>query len=65
MFLQAPVPWRALLTSVPVWTNVLAQWGGIWGLFTLMTHAPTYFKMIHGWNIKAVCIQHTSQAKCY
>ncbi|KAF2878881.1 hypothetical protein ILUMI_27289, partial [Ignelater luminosus] len=50
---KAPVPWKDLLTSVAVWMNVLAQWGGIWGLFTLMTHAPTYFKMIHGWNIKA------------
>ncbi|XP_018572111.1 sialin [Anoplophora glabripennis] len=49
----APVPWLKIFTSVPVWMNILAQWGGIWGLFTLMTHAPTYFKFIHGWNIKA------------
>lgn len=52
--LQEPVPWRHLLTSLPIWMNVLAQWGGVWGLFTLMTHAPTYFKVIHGWNIRAV-----------
>lgn len=45
------VPWKSILTSRPVWMNVLAQWGGIWGLFTLMTQAPTYFKMIHGWDI--------------
>lgn len=49
---KAPVPWRHILTSVPVWMNILAQWGGIWGLFTLMTHAPSYFKYIHGWNIR-------------
>ncbi|XP_017767924.1 PREDICTED: sialin-like, partial [Nicrophorus vespilloides] len=49
----APVPWRSILSSWPVWLNILAQWGGIWGLFTAMTHAPTYFKVIHGWNIKA------------
>lgn len=47
-------PWFEILTSKPVWLNVVAQWGGIWGLFTLMTHAPTYFKYIHGWNITMV-----------
>lgn len=45
-------PWKEILQSRPVWMNVIAQWGGIWGLFTLMTQAPTYFKIIHGWNIK-------------
>lgn len=34
--------------------NILAQWGGIWGFFTLMNHAPQYFKLVHGWDIKAV-----------
>jgi hypothetical protein len=42
------------MLSVPVWMNILAQWGGIWGFFTLMTHAPSYFKFIHGWSIQAV-----------
>ncbi|KAI8123658.1 hypothetical protein FF38_12474 [Lucilia cuprina] len=46
-------PWRSILTSRPVWMNVIAQWGGIWGLFTLMTQAPTYFRVIHNWNIRA------------
>ncbi|KAJ8930786.1 hypothetical protein NQ314_016381, partial [Rhamnusium bicolor] len=50
---QAPVPWIKIVTNVTVWMNILAQWGGVWGLFTLMTHAPTYFKFIHGWNIRA------------
>ncbi|KAH8240341.1 hypothetical protein KR038_004132 [Drosophila bunnanda] len=48
-----PTPWRAIATSRPVWLNVVAQWGGIWGLFTLMTHAPTYFRLIHHWNMRA------------
>ncbi|EDV36790.1 uncharacterized protein Dana_GF11776 [Drosophila ananassae] len=48
-----PTPWLAIATSRPVWCNVVAQWGGIWGLFTLMTHAPTYFRLIHHWNIRA------------
>ncbi|KAJ8919873.1 hypothetical protein NQ315_006402 [Exocentrus adspersus] len=50
---QAPVPWLKMTTNVTVLMNILAQWGGVWGLFTLMTHAPTYFKFIHGWNIRA------------
>lgn len=45
-------PWREILTDRAVWMTVAAQWGGIWGLFTMMTQAPTYFKYIHGWNIK-------------
>ncbi|KAH8418559.1 hypothetical protein KR222_001463, partial [Zaprionus bogoriensis] len=48
-----PTPWRQIATSRPVWMNVVAQWGGIWGLFTLMTHGPTYFSRIHHWNMRA------------
>ena len=45
-------PWGKILTSVPVWAIVAGQWGGIWGLFTLMTQTPTYFKIIHGWSVE-------------
>uniref|UniRef100_W8BYB1 Vesicular glutamate transporter 2 n=1 Tax=Ceratitis capitata TaxID=7213 RepID=W8BYB1_CERCA len=51
-----PTPWRRILTSRAVWMNVIAQWGGIWGLFTMMTQAPTYFRVIHHWNIRATGI---------
>ncbi|XP_063709965.1 putative inorganic phosphate cotransporter [Culicoides brevitarsis] len=47
-----PTPWKEILTSKIVWMILIAQWGGGWGLFTLMTQAPTYFKYIHGWDIK-------------
>ncbi|XP_019772895.1 sialin [Dendroctonus ponderosae] len=50
---RAPVPWAQIFRNRTVWMNILAQWGGLWGLFTLMTQAPTYFKFIHGWNIRA------------
>jgi hypothetical protein len=53
-FKLPPTPWKEVLLSRPVWMNILAQWGNIWGLFTLMTQAPTYFKHIHGWDIKMV-----------
>ncbi|XP_017483551.1 PREDICTED: vesicular glutamate transporter 1, partial [Rhagoletis zephyria] len=51
-----PTPWRRILTSRAVWMNVIAQWGGIWGLFTMMTQAPTYFRVVHHWNIRATGI---------
>lgn len=39
-----------MLLSGPVWINVVAQWGGIWALFTLLTQAPTYFNNVHHWD---------------
>ena len=51
---KLPTPWREILLSRPMWMNILAQWGNIWGLFTLTTQAPTYFKLIHGWDIRMV-----------
>lgn len=46
-----PTPWAAILKSRAVWVISIAQFGGVWGLFTLMTQAPTYFRTIHGWNL--------------
>lgn len=49
-----PVPWKSFMVSLPVYMIIVAQWGGGWGLFTLMTQAPTYFSVILGLNIKMV-----------
>ncbi|XP_068081578.1 sialin isoform X5 [Anabrus simplex] len=49
---KPPIPWKSILTSVPMWMNIFAQWGGIWGLFTLLTQAPTFFRYIHGMNVR-------------
>jgi Major Facilitator Superfamily len=46
------IPWKEILTSKPVWIISIAQWGGVWGLFTMITQAPTYFSLIHGWGIE-------------
>ncbi|KAF5288077.1 hypothetical protein FQR65_LT12127 [Abscondita terminalis] len=48
---KAPAPWRAILTSTPMWINVFTQFGGLWGLFIVLTHAPVYLKFIHGLTI--------------
>ncbi|XP_039298715.1 sialin [Nilaparvata lugens] len=46
------VPWKDILTSRPLWMVGFSQIGGIWGFYTLMTQAPTYFKNILGMNIR-------------
>lgn len=46
------VPWRAILMSRASWLNIVAQWGGVWGLFTLIAQAPSYFRLVHGWGIE-------------
>lgn len=48
------VPWKDILLSKMIWINVMAQFGSIWGLYTTMTQGPTYFRNIHGWNVKMV-----------
>ncbi|KAL1394645.1 hypothetical protein pipiens_011801 [Culex pipiens pipiens] len=45
-------PWKEMMLSKAMWMTVIAQWAGIWGLFTVMTQAPSYFNYIHGWDIK-------------
>lgn len=44
------IPWKEILTSRALWINTIAQFGGIFGLYTILTQAPTYFKTIHGWQ---------------
>lgn len=46
-----PTPWAEILKSRPIWVIAISQFGGVWGLFTLMVQAPTYFRFIHGWNV--------------
>ncbi|VVC32475.1 Hypothetical protein CINCED_3A020713 [Cinara cedri] len=47
-----PIPWKSIFLSKSLFINLMAQSGGIWGLFTLSTQAPTYFNVIMGLNIK-------------
>jgi len=48
------VPWRAILTSVPVWALVIAHFGHIWGFYTLLFQLPTYFRTVLGLELKKV-----------
>ncbi|KAK3923783.1 Sialin [Frankliniella fusca] len=47
-----PVPWRALLTSGPVWAIVLAHVASIYGFFTVVNQLPTFMKKVLNFNIK-------------
>lgn len=53
---QRETPWWEILRSWPVWVNLIAQFGAVWGLFTMTTQAPTYFHVIHGWGIEKIGI---------
>jgi hypothetical protein len=48
------IPWKAILTSKCTWVTVIADLGNVWGLFTILTQSPTYFRFIHGWSIQMV-----------
>lgn len=50
------IPWKQILTSRALWINTIAQFGGVWGLFTILTQAPSYFRFVHGWDSTKVGI---------
>lgn len=47
------IPWRAILTSVPVWALVTAQIGHDWGFFTMVTDLPKYMSDVLKYNVGA------------
>ncbi|XP_046988255.1 sialin-like [Schistocerca americana] len=51
---KLPIPWFKILTSWPLIVNLLLAWGCIWGMFTILTQAPTYFRNVHGWSVQKV-----------
>ncbi|XP_076292549.1 putative inorganic phosphate cotransporter isoform X2 [Lasioglossum baleicum] len=47
------VPWRHILTSVPVWALITAQIGHDWGFFTLINDLPKYMSSVLKYSIKS------------
>ncbi|KAL3281330.1 hypothetical protein HHI36_004539 [Cryptolaemus montrouzieri] len=39
-------PWRSIVTSMPVWSIVVAHFSENWGFYTLLTQLPKYMKDI-------------------
>lgn len=48
---KPPVPWRAVLTSVPFWALMVAHLGFDWGFYTMFTEIPSYFRGILHFDI--------------
>lgn len=48
-----PVPWRHMLSSIPVWALIAAQVGHDWGFFTLVTDLPKYMSSVLHYSIKS------------
>ncbi|XP_076263007.1 putative inorganic phosphate cotransporter [Rhynchophorus ferrugineus] len=48
---KPPIPWKGILTSVPVWALVITQVGHDWGFFTMVTDLPKYMKDVLKFNV--------------
>ncbi|XP_047486637.1 putative inorganic phosphate cotransporter [Penaeus chinensis] len=48
-----PFPWRAMMTSLPVWSLIIVHVGHNWGGYTLITQLPTYLKNIYHFDIES------------
>ncbi|GBM45612.1 Putative inorganic phosphate cotransporter [Araneus ventricosus] len=43
---KLPVPWKKVLTSMPVWTVAVVSFCSTWGFITLLTKLPTYLEVV-------------------
>ncbi|XP_069121261.1 sialin-like isoform X2 [Argopecten irradians] len=48
-----PMPWKAMLTSLPVWAILVANFCGNYGAYMLLTQMPTYMKEVLHFDIKS------------
>ncbi|XP_068914548.1 sialin-like [Tenebrio molitor] len=45
------IPWRDILTSMPVWSLIVGQWGHDWGWYVVSTDLPKYMHSVLRFNI--------------
>ncbi|CAH0390009.1 unnamed protein product [Bemisia tabaci] len=48
---KMPIPWRNIITSMPVWAITVAMFTGDWGCYTLLTQLPTFMKETLNFNL--------------
>lgn len=48
---ELETPWKAILTSAPVWGLIIAEVGHDWGLYTMVTDLPKYMSDVMHFNI--------------
>lgn len=58
------VPWKSILTCVPLWAILVTQCGMSWMFYTQLTELPTYMKNVLQFDITQVSI-HSSCAKIW
>ncbi|XP_034464146.1 sialin isoform X2 [Hippoglossus hippoglossus] len=59
------IPWRAIVTSRPLWAIVVAHFSYNWTFYTLLTLLPTYMNDILGFSIQQVTsASHTNTFCC-
>lgn len=51
------IPWRAIVTSRPLWAIVVAHFSYNWTFYTLLTLLPTYMNDILGFSIQQVRVK--------
>lgn len=56
IYLQRPdqMPFKAILTSGPVWAIAIIEFCHGWGLYTLLIELPTYFKTVLDFSMENV-----------
>lgn len=47
-------PWKAMLTSAPLWALIIGEIGHDWGLYTMITDLPKYMGDVMHFNIAEV-----------
>ncbi|XP_063598728.1 putative inorganic phosphate cotransporter isoform X2 [Penaeus indicus] len=50
---RVPIPWKAMVTSPPMWSSAIMAFGGSFGFYTLLTEMPTYLANIQHFNVKS------------
>jgi nitrate/nitrite transporter NarK len=46
-----PVPWFKIITSLPVWATIIANFTADWGLYTILICIPKFFQKVLGFDI--------------
>ncbi|VDM50057.1 unnamed protein product [Toxocara canis] len=48
------VPWRSILTSVPVWATYCGHFAGDWGAYMMMTSLPLFMNDVLGFDLTSL-----------
>ena len=57
--LSSPLPWKQILTSLPVMAIVVAHFAENWGFYTLLTELPSFLSDVMDYDLYMVIILST------